>query len=110
MFTCSQSCKLDQAFGEIVGQSDAIKHVHFKINQVAATDLDGFLIMGETGTGKEFGRPSGFMVASKRKGSATDSKVNWRRLLSPSLIESELFGHEKGRVLLALEARKLGPL
>src|SRR5258705_505984 len=42
----------DLAFGEIVGQSDAIKHVHFKINQVAATDST-VLIMGETGTGKE---------------------------------------------------------
>src|SRR5262249_32984428 len=42
----------DQTFGEIVGQSDAIKYVLFKVSQVAPTDST-VLIMGETGTGKE---------------------------------------------------------
>src|SRR6185369_15442438 len=93
----------DQAFGEIVGQSDAIKHVHFKISQVAATDLT-VLIMGETGTGKE-------LVARAVHGASNRKdrpliKVNCGAL-SASLIESELFGHEKG-AFTGAGARKLG--
>jgi PAS domain S-box-containing protein len=93
----------DQAFGEIVGQSDAIKHVHFKISQVAASDLT-VLIMGETGTGKE-------LVARAVHGASNRKdrpliKVNCGAL-STSLIESELFGHEKG-AFTGAGARKLG--
>ena len=93
----------DQAFGEIVGQSDAIKHVHFKISQVASTDLT-VLIMGETGTGKE-------LVARAVHGASNRKdrpliKVNCGAL-SASLIESELFGHEKG-AFTGAGARKLG--
>ena len=95
--------QLDQAFGEIVGQSDAIKHVHFKINQVASTDLT-VLIMGETGTGKELVARA-IHGASKRKDRPL-IKVNCAAL-SPSLIESELFGHEKG-AFTGAGARKLG--
>src|SRR4029079_6460647 len=47
-----QELQEDQAFGDIVGQSSAIKYVLFKINQVASTDAT-VLITGETGTGKE---------------------------------------------------------
>jgi transcriptional regulator with GAF, ATPase, and Fis domain len=92
-----------QAFGEIVGQSDAIKHVHFKINQVAATDLT-VLIMGETGTGKELVARA-IHAGSERKDRPL-IKVNCAAL-SPSLIESELFGHEKG-AFTGAGARKLG--
>ena len=47
-----QELQLDQAFGEIVGQSDPIKYVLSKIGQVSPTDAT-VLISGETGTGKE---------------------------------------------------------
>ena len=47
-----EELQLDDTFSEIVGQSDAIKHVLFKISQVAPTDAT-VLITGETGTGKE---------------------------------------------------------
>ena len=46
-----QELQLDQTFGEIVGQSDAIKYVLFKVTQVAPTNAT-VLITGETGTGK----------------------------------------------------------
>jgi PAS domain S-box-containing protein len=87
-----QELQLDQKFGEIVGQSNAIKYVLFKIAQVAPTDST-VLITGETGTGKE-------LVARAIHGASarTDRpliKVNCGAL-SPTLIESELFGHEKG--------------
>jgi PAS domain S-box-containing protein len=94
---------MDHAFGEIVGQSDAIKHVHFKINQVAATDLT-VLIMGETGTGKELVARA-VHSASKRNDRPL-IKVNCAAL-SATLIESELFGHEKG-AFTGAGARKLG--
>ena len=87
-----QELQLDEKFGEIVGQSDAIKYVLFKINQVAPTDST-VLITGETGTGKE-------LVARAIHGASSRQdrrliKVNCAAL-SPTLIESELFGHEKG--------------
>ena len=95
--------QLDHAFGEIIGQSDAIKHVHFKIGQVAATDST-VLIMGETGTGKELVARA-IHEASKRKDRPL-IKVNCAAL-SATLIESELFGHEKG-AFTGAGARKLG--
>jgi PAS domain S-box-containing protein len=87
-----QELQLDQKFGEIVGQSDAIKYVLFKINQVAPTDST-VLITGETGTGKELAARA-IHGASARKDRPL-IKVNCSAL-SPTLIESELFGHEKG--------------
>ena len=87
-----QELQLDQKFGEIVGQSDAIKYVLFKISQVAPTDST-VLITGETGTGKELAARA-IHGASSRKDRPL-IKVNCGAL-SPTLIESELFGHEKG--------------
>ena len=98
-----EELRRDQAFGDIVGESAAIKYVLFKIGQVAPTDST-VLITGETGTGKE-------LVAhaihdnSLRKGHPF-VKVNCAAL-SPSLIESELFGHEKGSFTGAA-GRKIG--
>lgn len=87
-----QELQLDEKFGEIIGQSDAIKYVLFKITQVAPTDTT-VLVTGETGTGKE-------LVARAIHGASARKdrpliKVNCAAL-SPTLIESELFGHEKG--------------
>jgi transcriptional regulator with GAF, ATPase, and Fis domain len=98
-----QELQLDPTFGEIVGQSDAIKYVLFKVTQVAPTDTT-VLITGETGTGKE-------LVARAIHGASSRKdrpliKVNCGAL-SPSLIESELFGHEKG-AFTGAAARKLG--
>jgi chemotaxis protein methyltransferase CheR len=88
---------------EMVGESDAIKYVLFKINQVAPTDST-VLIMGETGTGKELVARA-IHVTSKRKNRPL-IKVNCAAL-SAGLIESELFGHEKGAFTGATE-RKIG--
>lgn len=98
-----QELQLDPTFGEIVGQSDAIKYVLFKVTQVAPTNTT-VLITGETGTGKE-------LVARAIHGASTRKnrafiKVNCGAL-APSLIESELFGHEKG-AFTGAGARKLG--
>lgn len=98
-----QQLQLDQTASEIVGQSDAIKYMLAKISQVAPTD-SSVLITGETGTGKE-------LVATAIHGSSLRKdrpliKVNCAAL-SASLIESELFGHEKG-AFTGAASRKLG--
>ena len=98
-----QELQLDHAFGEIVGHSDAIKYVLAKISQVAPTDST-VLIQGETGTGKEL------VARAIHSASAYKDrpliKVNCAAL-SSTLIESELFGHEKG-AFTGAAARKLG--
>jgi PAS domain S-box-containing protein len=98
-----EELQFDHAFGEIVGNSDAIKYVLFKVQQVAPTDST-VLITGETGTGKE-------LVARAIHGASSRQdrpliKVNCAAL-APTLIESELFGHEKG-AFTGAAARKLG--
>jgi PAS domain S-box-containing protein len=98
-----QELQRDSSFGEIVGQSDAIKYVLFKVTQVAPTDST-VLITGETGTGKEL-----IALAIHEASSRKDHpliKVNCAALTS-SLIESELFGHEKG-AFTGAGARKPG--
>jgi PAS domain S-box-containing protein len=90
-------------FGEIVGQSSALLDVLEKVNRVAKTDAT-VLITGETGTGKE--------LIARAIHSASDRhdkpliKVNCCAL-PIALIESELFGHEKGAFSGAI-SRRLG--
>lgn len=98
-----QELQLDSKYGEIIGQSDAIKYVLFKINQVAPTDST-VLVTGETGTGKELVARA-IHAGSSRKDRPL-IKVNCGAL-SPTLIESELFGHEKGAFTGAI-GRKQG--
>lgn len=90
-------------FDEIVGRSDATKYVLFKIEQVAPTDST-VLITGETGTGKELVARA--IHRSSLRQERPLVRVNCAAL-SPSLIESELFGHEKG-AFTGATARKLG--
>ena len=82
----------DYTSDNIIGQSDTVKYVLYRIQQVAPTNTT-VLIEGETGVGKQL-----FAYAihsmSKRKDQPM-FKVNCAAL-SPTLIESELFGHEKG--------------
>ncbi|MBT8350426.1 MAG: sigma 54-interacting transcriptional regulator, partial [Deltaproteobacteria bacterium] len=77
---------------DIIGQSDALKKVLAQIEQVAVTGST-VLLSGETGTGKEL-LARAIHSLSPRKNRAM-LKVNCAAL-PPNLIESELFGHEKG--------------
>ncbi|HTF72423.1 MAG TPA: sigma 54-interacting transcriptional regulator, partial [Edaphobacter sp.] len=79
-------------FEEIVGTSTALQAVLSRIAKVAPTDSTVF-ITGETGTGKEL-IARAVHKRSKRSGRAFVS-VNCAAM-APSLISSELFGHEKG--------------
>jgi PAS domain S-box-containing protein len=98
-----EEIEMEHNFSEIVGRSDAVKYVLHKIEQVAPTDATA-LITGETGTGKE-------LVARAIHGESPRRarplvKVNCAAL-SPGLIESELFGHERGAFTGATD-RKVG--
>jgi formate hydrogenlyase transcriptional activator len=88
-------------FEEIVGSSDAIRRVLKQVAKVAPTDST-VLISGETGTGKEL-IARAIHKRSNRSGRAF-IRVNCGAI-APSLIASELFGHEKGAFTGAFERR-----
>jgi len=90
-------------FEEIVGSSEALKAVLSRVAKVAPTDSTVF-ITGETGTGKEL-IARAVHKRSDRSGRAFVS-VNCAAL-APTLISSELFGHEKGAFTGAVQ-RRLG--
>ena len=97
--------EIDRAsmFEEIIGTSKPLKTVLARIAKVAPTD-SSVLITGETGTGKEL-IARAVHKRSQRSGRAFVS-VNCAAL-APSLIPSELFGHEKGAFTGAMQ-RRLG--
>ena len=95
--------ELKQSFEEIVGESGALKEVLFKIQQVASTDAT-VLITGETGTGKELVARA--IHSASARANRPLVKVNCAAL-SSNLIESELFGHEKG-AFTGATSRKIG--
>jgi formate hydrogenlyase transcriptional activator len=90
-------------FGEIIGNSASLRGLLKQVGTVAPTDAT-VLIYGETGTGKELIAHS-IHKKSQRSGRAFVS-VNCAAL-PPSLIPSELFGHEKGAFTGAMQ-RRLG--
>lgn len=98
-----QEIKLTHNFEEIISQSKLFKKVLGQVEQVAGTDAT-VLILGESGTGKELIARAVHNV-SKRK-SRPMVKVNCASLPA-TLIESELFGHEKGAFTGAI-AKKIG--
>ena len=89
-------------FEEIVGASPAIQKVFTSIEMVAQTDST-VLLLGETGTGKEL-IARALHVRSQRRQSVM-VKVNCGALPA-SLVESELFGHEKGAFTGAVGQKK----
>jgi PAS domain S-box-containing protein len=98
-----EELKAAHNFDEIVGQSPALVAVLQRVSKVAATDST-VLITGETGTGKEL-IARAVHSAGPRKGRPL-IKLNCAALPT-GLIESELFGHEKG-AFTGATARKPG--
>jgi two-component system, NtrC family, response regulator AtoC len=87
----------------IIGYSPAMQHVYKLIGQVATTDAT-VLVRGETGTGKELVVNAIHYNSARAKGPLV--KVNCAAI-PESLLESELFGHEKGAFTNAM-LRRIG--
>ena len=87
-----QEIKLEHNFKNIIGQSEALKYVLHRVEQVAPEESP-VLIMGETGTGKELVARALHELSPHGKRALV--KVNCAAL-PRELIESELFGREKG--------------
>ncbi len=98
-----EEIKAEHNFEQIIGQSGALMEVLAQVGRVAPTDAS-VLITGETGTGKEL-IARAIHSTSKRKDKPL-IKVNCAALPS-GLVESELFGHEKGAFSGAV-AKRLG--
>ncbi len=92
-------------FEEIVGQSPALRQVLKLVETVAASDST-VLLLGETGTGKELIARA--VHDHSRRNSRTFVKLNCAAIPT-GLLESELFGHEKGAFTGAI-AQKIGRL
>ncbi|MBA7676571.1 Anaerobic nitric oxide reductase transcription regulator NorR [subsurface metagenome] len=97
-----EEIKLEHNFEEIIGQSDTLKYVLYKVEEVAPTDST-ILILGETGTGKELVARAIHNNSSRK--SRPLVKVDCTALPA-NLIESELFGHERGAFSGAVQQRK----
>jgi PAS domain S-box-containing protein len=98
-----EEIKLDHNFENIIGNSAALKYVLYKLELVAASDTT-VLVLGESGTGKE-------LIARALHNNSSRSarplvKVNCATLPA-HLIESELFGHERG-AFTGAQTRQLG--
>ncbi len=90
-------------FGDIIGQSTAISYVFFRVEQVAPQDAT-VLLLGETGTGK--GMVARAIHARSSRKDRPMITVNCTSLPA-NLIESELFGREKG-AFTGADTRQIG--
>jgi len=91
-----------RGLGEVIGESALMRQLLAMIERVAASDAT-VLIVGESGTGKELLARTIHRVGPRKDGPfvAFDCSA-----LAPSLIEAELFGHEKGAFTGAARARR----
>ena len=89
------------AFGELVGDSEAMQRVYLLIEQVASSSAS-VLITGESGTGKELVARSIHNLSPRRN--APFLAINCSAI-PDTLMESELFGHEKGAFTGAVSRR-----
>jgi formate hydrogenlyase transcriptional activator len=98
-----EEIRTEYTFEEIVGESPALKRVLSQVETVAGTDST-VLILGETGTGKEVIARAIHDLSLRRE--RTFVKVNCAAIPT-GLLESELFGHERGAFTGAI-AQKVG--
>ncbi|MBS0013977.1 MAG: sigma 54-interacting transcriptional regulator [Desulfobacterales bacterium] len=98
-----EEIKLVYNHENIVGKSDAINYVFYKVEQISGSGTN-VLILGETGTGKELVARAIHGTSPRKKRALI--KMNCAALPS-HLIESELFGHEKG-AFTGAQTRRLG--
>ena len=97
-----EAFETDLHFGEIHGRSAVMQEVFRAVELVADTDTS-VLLLGDTGTGKELIARA--LHRSSRRRSAVMVKVNCGALPA-ALVESELFGHERGAFTGAVQQKK----
>ena len=88
--------------GEIIGQSDEMQKIYELIDLVSGSDAT-VLIAGENGTGKELVAQAIHRESHRRNGPFIVANCS---AYSPALLESELFGHEKGAFTGAIKRKK----
>jgi PAS domain S-box-containing protein len=88
--------------GEIIGQSDEMQKIYELIDLVSASDAT-VLIAGENGTGKELVAQAIHRESHRASGPFIVANCS---AYSPALLESELFGHEKGAFTGAIKRKK----
>jgi PAS domain S-box-containing protein len=88
--------------GEIIGQSKKMQEVYQLIDLVSGTDAT-VLITGENGTGKELAARTVHRQSKRHRGPFVVANCS---AYSPTLLESELFGHEKGAFTGAIRRKK----
>jgi DNA-binding NtrC family response regulator len=91
------------SYGALIGKSASMRRLYQQIGQIAATDA-AVLVNGESGTGKELVAQTLHDLSPRREGNFLALNC---AAISPTLMESELFGHEKGAFTSAVE-RHLG--
>ncbi|ASI88651.1 MULTISPECIES: sigma-54 dependent transcriptional regulator [Vibrio] len=89
-------------FRSLVGQSPGIQEVRHLIEQVSGSEAN-VLILGESGTGKEVVARNIHYHSTRRSGPFVPVNCG---AIPPDLLESELFGHEKGAFTGAITSRK----
>jgi formate hydrogenlyase transcriptional activator len=100
-----EELRSEHNFGEVIGNSPALKHI-LKQVEIAAPSGATVLVLGETGTGKELIARAVHRLSSRREGNFI--KLNCAAIPT-GLLESELFGHEKGAFTGAI-SQKVGRL
>ncbi len=98
-----EEIELEHNAHNMIGKCETFRHFLLKIQQIAPSNITT-LILGETGTGKELAARAIHMASPRKERPMV--KVNCAALPA-SLIESELFGHEKGAFTSA-QARQVG--
>jgi DNA-binding NtrC family response regulator len=87
------------SYGALIGKSAIMRQLYQRISQIAATDA-AVLVSGESGTGKELVARTIHDLSTRREGSFLPINC---AAISPTLMESQLFGHEKGAFTNAIE-------
>ncbi|MEJ2658486.1 MAG: sigma-54 dependent transcriptional regulator, partial [Desulfobacterales bacterium] len=97
-----QSVSERTSYGEIIGRSDEMQKIYELIDLVSASDAI-VLITGENGTGKELVAQAIHRQSYRKDGPFVVANCS---AYSPTLLESELFGHEKGAFTGAIKMKK----
>lgn len=89
-------------FDGLIGNTDAVGQIRFLITQVASKDAN-VLILGDSGTGKEVIARNVHLLSGRKSGPFVPVNCG---AIPGELLESELFGHEKGAFTGAISSRK----